>query len=548
MTRDISSTGPNSTVKKYSLLFFLLFFIASVSIFLLQNHKNGFETGHHGFTSSLAATLSKSLMVEDKHLVMLINKQLLDNGEVYYNPYNRFPVFEYLITGAVIQIFEPDLAMQIYLAKQVMNLFLLASLILCFKIIREILSDKFIALFASLSIFSSYYILYYNDMISNMSTPLFGFILALFLVVKSQRHNLRKSVLILLSMLSISAGWQSYAVFIAWFIVDTLNNIREKRKMSDIVGAVINSPSFIAFAVSITFGFLILSSQILNEWTVRGGGFQEIPTIQRMLARFNLDQSFGVSNQYTEVGYDKDYTEWRYFLILQAFRVFVMIVPFAGIIISKVRPFDLISFLPGLLFATISGLLFLYGLVSFRNKINFTILSVFVLSGLCWAVPLRYYVAWHDHQSAFYIGFSIMYFVVLSFYIKPVLSKTFAIAACLLFMFSVYQMNAIKSVDAQRVNAITADFQKIYVKLPKDSKVFIDCAGKFGKDKFGMDFCRNELSADLGLGGQSLDFYLAGHYRAFKKKADYVISMNRNYNHERLTNNPKINLFKNVTR
>jgi len=141
-----------------------------------------------------------------------------------------------------------------------------------------------------------------------------------------------------------------------------------------------------------------------------------------------------------------------------------------------------------------------------------------------------------------------MYFIFLGFYIKPVFTKTLAVATCVLFILSIYQMNEIKSVDAQRLNAITADFQTIYAKLPRHSKVFVDCPGKFGKDKFGMDFCRNEISADLGLGGQSLDFYLAGHYRAFKKNADYIISTNPNYNHEKITNNPQFNLFNNVER
>ncbi|RJO61502.1 hypothetical protein C4544_02530, partial [candidate division WS5 bacterium] len=383
-------------------LFLLLFFLASMSIFVFQNHESGFATDHRGQTSSMGATLSKSLMIENKHLVMLIGKQLNDNGEIYYHYYNRFPVFEYLITGAVMQIFEPDLAMQIYIARQVMNLFLLVALMICFHIVKEILNDRLLALSVSFWVFSSYYILYYNDMISNMSTPLTGFVLALLIVVKSYKDKLRTSMLILLSMFSIFTGWQSYAVFVAWFLVDTIAFFLEKKKKRTFDKTVFNRPSFIALISSIVFGSLVLGGQILNEWALKGGSFLGIPTIQGVIRRFGLAQATDLM-EYPNL-FDKDLSKWHYFLIIQAFRIFVMIVPFAGVIVSKVAKPDLVSLAPGMLFALISGLMFVFGIVRFRNNIDFKIVSIFALSGLVWAIPLRHYVAWHDHQSVFYIG------------------------------------------------------------------------------------------------------------------------------------------------
>lgn len=525
------------TKKNHHLFFFLLFFFASICIFIFQNRENSFGSDHRGQTSSIAAALSKSLIVEDSHLVMLINKQLLKNGEVCYHPYNRFPVFEYLIVGAAMQIFEPDLAMQIYIARQVMNVFLLTALLLCFVVVNEILSDRFLSLTVTLSVFSSYYILYYNDMISNMSTPLCGFVLALLMVIKSRKGNLRKLSLILFPILSVSTGWQSYAVFITWFLVDTIQQVREKKGIGNIIKIVVSQQSFIAITLSIIVGFLILGIQMMNEWMITGGSFQEIPTIHSFQRRLGMDQSALESN-------NSPYNDLYHFLILQAFRILIMIVPFAGIIISKVASSDLTSLIPGFLFALVGGALFVHGIMLFRNRMDVTVVSIFVLSGFAWAVPMRHYVTWHAHQSVFYIGFAIIFFIVLSFYIKQALSRVLAVMVCLLFILSIYHMNAIKSTDEKRLNAITSDFISIYSMLPKNSKVYVDCAGRFGKDERGMDFCRNEVSADLGLGGQSLDFYLVGHYRVFLENADYVISRNSNYNQERLTTNPIINLFK----
>src|SRR4030067_710484 len=142
--------------QKSHLLFFLLISFSLASVFILQNHTNGFNTEHHGFTSSRGATMAKGLLVEKNHFVMLYNKQLLKDGTVYYNPYNRYPIFPFLFTGAVMQIFEPDLSMQIYIARQVMNVFIAAALILCIIMVNKLLGDKLLSLFVCLSVFSSY--------------------------------------------------------------------------------------------------------------------------------------------------------------------------------------------------------------------------------------------------------------------------------------------------------------------------------------------------------------------------------------------------------
>ncbi|MBI4684366.1 MAG: hypothetical protein HY755_04110 [Nitrospirae bacterium] len=533
-----------STDKKHQLLFYIILLLAGGSIFIFQNHTNGFIAGHHGNTSSIASALSKSLVIEDTHLVMLISKQMLDNGEVFYHIYNKFPVFEYLTLGTAMKIFEPDLAMQIYVARQIMNIFFLVALILCYKIVHEIVNEIFLALTITLLVFSSFYMLSYNDMVTNMSTPLLGFMLALLLVVRSSKYNVRKSMLIIIPMISIATGWHTYAVFIAWFIVDAIKHIKEQRKKGNVVNEIIREPSFIALVSSVSFGILILGGQTINEAILRGGDLLQTSSIQGMLRRLGMKATSDVQT-FKEI-YTKNLTAWHYFTALQIIRIFVMIVPFAGILISQVSPFHLTSFIPGMLFTLISGSLVVYGFIRFRDRINFKVFSVFALSGFCWAIPMRHYVAWHEHQSVFYIGLSIMYFIFFGAAIKPTLAKPAAIITCLLFIFSVYQMNTLKSSEAPRLNAITTEFQNIYSTLPQNSRVYVDCSGKFGRDKFGMDVCRNEMSADLGLGGQSLDFYLCGHYRASLKTADYVISKNLSYNQEKITNNEIVNLFKNV--
>jgi hypothetical protein len=479
--------------------------------------------------------MSKGLIV-DNHFVMLFNKQILKDGKVNYHPYNRFPIFPFLLTGAVMQIFEPDLSMQIYSARQVMNIFFVFAFVLTFMIIKKILHDEYLALIAALMTFSTYYLLYYNDMIFNDTPALFGFVLALFLVVKTQKNELRKLQLFLFPILSISTGWQPYAVFMTWFIVDTLlYQFREKKKFSESIKTIVKKPAFKALSIAIIYGVLILGVELLLEWNLRGGDFLKLPSIDSMFGKIGV----------TTHGF-----EWDIFVLKQAYRITNMIIPFSGILTGHLKLTEKLDngwtpFIFGLFFALVSGIFFLRGLVKFRKRIDFYLFSIFILSGFCWSLPMRHFTAYHDYQAPFYVGLSMMFFLVLSYYIKPSFIKTVAICSCILFVISVYQMNEIKSIDSQRLNAITEDFEKIYAKLPKFSKVFVDSKGRY-KDSFGMDVGRNELSAELGIGGQSIDFYLVGHYRVFFEDAEYIVSKNPNYNQKKLTNNSIVNLFENT--
>lgn len=133
----------------------LLMASAGVSLFLFQNQQNGFGLGHHGFLSGHGLTLAKSLVTGEHPLLMFMEKQI-QNDKVSYMVYDRFPVFPFLIIGLLTRLFEPDLALQIYVARQIMNTFLFLAMIVVFKMISEITRDKFMSLSITFVCFSSY--------------------------------------------------------------------------------------------------------------------------------------------------------------------------------------------------------------------------------------------------------------------------------------------------------------------------------------------------------------------------------------------------------
>ncbi len=145
-------------------LFYIFLTTAILSIFVFQNHKNGFEASHHGYLSSHGITLGKSLFSEGQFL-MFYQKFISDDERITSIPYNRFPIFPFLMIGATTQLFEPDLAWQILMARQLMNVFFVLAMILSWRAVNELIDNRFASLTVVFLSFSAYYMLYYQDMI-----------------------------------------------------------------------------------------------------------------------------------------------------------------------------------------------------------------------------------------------------------------------------------------------------------------------------------------------------------------------------------------------
>lgn len=133
---------------------FLLLACAGISLFLLQNQTNGFDNYHHGNLSSHGMTLAKNLLMGEQPLFMFVEKEVQD-GKVFYSPYNRFPIFPFFLLGLAIRPFEPQLALQIYVARQIMNLFFFLAIIFMFKLLSELVKIKLLALSITLLVISS---------------------------------------------------------------------------------------------------------------------------------------------------------------------------------------------------------------------------------------------------------------------------------------------------------------------------------------------------------------------------------------------------------
>ena len=105
----------------------ILFTLIGLSVFFTERRDGGSVDGSmYGSTSAHGLTLSKNLFTGDHQFFMFSSRELKD-GKIFYDAYNRFPVFPFLLSGLLIHPFEKDLSSQIYIARQLMNLFFFLS-------------------------------------------------------------------------------------------------------------------------------------------------------------------------------------------------------------------------------------------------------------------------------------------------------------------------------------------------------------------------------------------------------------------------------------
>jgi hypothetical protein len=504
--------------KPYFRFAFFLLFLAGMSLFLFQNHVNGFEASHHGFLSSHGMTLAKNLIYGDKPFLMYEYQEVQDD-QLFYHAYNRFPLFPFALIGLTIRPFEPALAEQIYAARQLMNFFLLLTMFLLSKLIAELVDDWRVAVTVTLLVGSTTYILRYSDMIFNDIPALFGFVLALYAVVKTQKRSLSSLDVALFALLPITLSWQPYAVFLIWVAVDfvTIVLLGQESRQARRISLFRQSASLKITAWAILWGVSILGWQLFTEGQANSGSStQVLSSIDAIVRRVvGYDPSFSAAEQ--------TLLHWDTFAFQQAGRILLAMVPFGGI--ENLLP--MID--KPLLFNRLVALLILVtGFFAYlKHRCLPVKVGVILLgSGLLWAFGMRPFVAFHDFQAIYYIGFAILFFLSIAVLVPTQARTSVLLAVCVLFIMSVYQSNAQKSQRAEPLNAVTAEFQKIYDQLPPGRKIYVD----------------GERST-LGIGYHAVNFYVAGSITAPLSEAAYVISENRNVAGVQLTDNPHRNLF-----
>ena len=451
----------------------LLLLSALSTVFLFGNDRGQFcRPGYHNAVSAFHLAVAANLSPE--HNFLMFHYQTLDkDGAPSYAPYNRFPLGGYALIKLTTLPFGNDFSAQIYAARMVFLLFFAASAALAYLSFCRLTTDRWIALTASLLAFSSYYLLYYNDMIATENgLSLFGVLLTFHgMVLFVQEGRFRQ--LLIKACAALLLGWHVYALLLPFIVLGMANELNRARRLSappSLVGQIkrcVAAPPFSRYltlgVITLLFGMAVLSFNLGNEYRALDGEvpLTELPTVKSVMKRI-----LGADDEYNE--HHAETLEWGNFLENQFYRIARATLPFKdyrGVIVGALAV--------GL---TVMGLLFV------RHKM---LLATLVLSGFCWALPMRHQTAIHDFESVFYIGVLLVLFSMglscLHRLFGDRLLVGLSAAALLVFVLSSFQMGRVghDQQASEFQEAVVADFERIRTIVEPGQSVFVAVSYRF---------------------------------------------------------------------
>ena len=448
-----------------------LLLLALSTVFLFGGDRGSFYRPHrHSWTSSQHLTIAVNISPE--HGFQRFVRRIMDeDGAVRYAPYNRFPIGGYLSMKLATLPASGDLSAQILFARILMLLFFAAAAVLAYLSLCRLVSNRWIALTATLLSFSSFYLLYYNDMTANEGMPDFFVVMLAFhgMVVFVQEGRFRQ--LLVKACIALLLGWHVFALLAPFVILGLASDLLRARSAAASLQpstvlhrgkrmaiALLRSRYLLLGIVALGFGLAILTFNFAMEYIALDGQtpLTELPSFQSMLNRTSVNQ-----------GAVRASWPWAPFLEVQFLRIFLMFVPygligsggilesppwqtqFQGVLIpaaniNAITVIEWLSKFQGVVLGVgLSGAC-LIGLMFTRQRMLFATLASF---GFFWALPMRQTTVLHGFESMYYVGLPMVFFSLVLLWLRGLargrLIPYLAAGSALLFAVSSLQMSRV---------------------------------------------------------------------------------------------------------
>ena len=424
-----------------------LLLLALSTVFVFGGDRGHFYRGFtHNWVSSEHLTIAVNLSLE--HGFQRFHRRLIDeDGAVRYAPYNRFPIGGYLLMKTATLPVSGNPSAQIYAARVLMLLFFTGAAVLAYLSLGRLTHNRWIALTATLLAFSSYYLLYYNDMTANEGVPdLFGVMLAFHgMVVFVQEGRFRQ--LLVKACIALLLGWHVLALLLPFVIFGLARDLLQARSAASAVApsrhlayTLLRSRYLLLGAVALGFGLSVLTFNFTMEYAALDGEtpLTELPSFQSMLKRTGVN-----SVEHTALIAARP---WQPFLEGQFRSILRMFIPYASLGGSDAaESLTWLSKRAGVILGAALSVAGLIGSIFARPRILFATLASL---GFFWALPMRNSNAIHDFESIYYVGLPLVFFTIALLLTRRLTNRDCVIAAAsvialLLFAVSSFQMSRV---------------------------------------------------------------------------------------------------------
>ena len=434
----------------------VLLLLALSTLFLFGGDRAYFyRDGIHDWNSSRVLGFAENLSF--RHNLLIFDHLYRDaDGDLQYSaPYNRFPVGGYALIKLAISPFEDtDFRAKIYAGRMLMLLLFCGGAILAYHSLARIAGSRWDALTATLLAFSSYYVLYHADKISNEAAiDVFAVMLAFHGMVIFVQEG-RFWQLLVKSGLALLLGWHVYAFLLPFIVFGMIAKLLKARSMISAsptlrnlkrgASALLCSRYLLLGVVTLLFGIAILAFNFSNEYFALNREFslRELPSVRSAVKRVSLDESYNI--RYSHL------LEPQVFWPRQFGRAAEVMLPFAmNILRAGTEPTQNFRYrgYPAIAMGVLVMIFCLAALavICVRRQTGMaTLLATLAVSGFCYAAMVPHYVMTHNFEILFYFGFPLAAYTLALLCLRRMswvrLSPFFAVAALTVFAVSASQI------------------------------------------------------------------------------------------------------------
>lgn len=393
-----------------------------------------FSAARHGFYRTPendaftynALALASNLSAEHGYLGFY-REVLGPDGEVGYEPHNRFPIGGLFLIKAVIMPFGDDLSAQLLAARLLMFAFFAAAALVAYLSLRRLTSHRWIALMATLLALSSYY-WHLIDMVGTELAPdLFAVLLTFHgMVIFVQEGRFRQ--LLFKSGAALLVGWHVYALLLPFVVLGFLGErfrlssfhrtkwgfrVPGRMEFTRPYSNALRSRYAALGAFALAVGVVVLGWNFASEYRALGGqgALTDIPSFQSFLYRTGQHEDFSAEQS--------GFVAWGSFLETQFHRIGRMSLPFGlpgyeeALGNYPLPPAGATGVVIGVLVTAFALAAAVFGPA---RLLHLTL----ALSGFVWALPMRHNAAFHDVEMFYYLGLMLVFFAAALRYLRRV--------------------------------------------------------------------------------------------------------------------------------
>jgi hypothetical protein len=458
--------------------------------FALQSYNVGFWSFRHGWTSVHGMALFSRAEPQNRFVgysMMVID----ENGDPVYEYFDRYPPF-FSVSVNLLMSLADDIPTEIYLARLYMNIFFAGSLFFGYRLARLFLRERLLAVAVVAFGFSSFYLLYYRDMIDYYQPVAMNFLVMAYSIARYQLHGERRQVFIVAALLTlVSFGYAMLFILGVWFVVDTARLwLSRDRKVT--IGhrfrQTVLQPSVAAILISLALTVLSIGNNVLTEADIREVPVTETSVVDSILRRLPFVEGAVAVNVREQAATTEGVGGWGSFLLVEFERLmkwslplrtggatgvrFVpgistpMIVWSPKVLASEVTTYTTPDtvLLNGWLLVAGVGLVavLVVWLVRLQGHLR-DIALITAFGGFPLVFGLINLTSVHDYTLMFALGFNVMLWTALLRWAddRSRLAATIAVIGIGLFSVSAWQVRTVQMAEVELGAPYTYDFDRI---------------------------------------------------------------------------------------